>query len=369
LTSEQSPKAYLKGVNGLRSIFLIPVVLVHLIMHFDEYGLDPNILGNTIEERKLGMAVYGLGVFFGISGFLITYLLRIERGMRNTINVKRFYWRRALRILPLYYAQIFFCLGIYYIFDIEFANWDILVYYAFYVVNIPYVFGAVLPLLDHYWSLAVEEQFYIFWPWVNKMSNKQLLRFCWVSLILILVIRAILQIVSPEAILLKLIDHPWFQCMLVGAICALYYLDHKELMLKKIGNKYVQLLSWVFLVGAIPLQRGLFPLDIELTTLASCLILIGQNAEKVYFSIENRLLNYAGRISYSVYISHMSVIFLCGRLIPWESVTNTWFRYILAVITVFALTILVSHLFHIAVEKPFMKLKERKFTYVHGMKV
>jgi hypothetical protein len=60
----QNPRAYLKGINGLRSIFVVPVILLHLIMHFDEYGLDPKLFGDSIIERRLGMAVFGLGVFY-----------------------------------------------------------------------------------------------------------------------------------------------------------------------------------------------------------------------------------------------------------------------------------------------------------------
>ncbi|MFY0594213.1 MAG: acyltransferase [Roseivirga sp.] len=367
-TEKQTPKAYLKGINGLRSIFVIPVILLHLIMHFDEYGLDPQLFGESIVERRLGMAVYGLGVFFGISGFLITYLLRLEMRKRGVISIKRFYWRRALRILPLYYAQIFVSLILYKIFNIEYTNWDLLVYYGTYMVNIPYVFGGVLPLLGHYWSLAVEEQFYLFWPWVNKLSNRQLLRMCWVFLILLLTLRSALMYIQPDAIFLLIVDHPWFQCMVVGALFALYYLNYKETMLKYIGTIYCQTASWIFLLGSLVLYRGFVPFDIELTTAASCLILIGQNTKKVYFNIETPFLNYAGRISYSVYIVHMSVIFLCGELIPWELIESVFLRYTLSIMTVFGFVILVAHIFHKLIEMPFMKLKERRFTYVHGMR-
>tara|TARA_R110001592_G_scaffold145085_1_gene368571 strand:- start:59 stop:532 length:474 start_codon:yes stop_codon:yes gene_type:complete len=156
--------------------------------------------------------------------------------------------------------------------------------------------------------------------------------------------------------------------MVVGALFALYYINYKETMLKYIGTIYCQTASWVFLLVSLVLYRGFVPFDIELTTAASCLILIGQNAKKVYFNIETPFLNYAGRISYSVYIVHMSVIFLCGKLIPWESIDNILLRYTLAITTVFAFTVLVAHVCHVFIEKPFLKLKEKRFTYVHGMK-
>lgn len=368
--AHSTEKAYLKGVNAFRTIFLIPVVLAHIVKNLDQFGLDPYLLGTDENgmRRTLDIGVYGLGIFFGVSGFLITYLLRIEKGKRGAVDIKRFYVRRALRIFPMYYIQILFCVLIYWIFNIEYSKHALLIY-GFYALNIPYVYGGVLPFLGHYWTLAVEEQFYLFWPWANRMSNKQLVRFSWILLIIFLISRSWLMWMYPGHTILLVMDHPWFQCMLIGAIFALYYLDHKVILQKIAVSFWCQAGSWLLLVlASFNLVRGNIPFDYELTTIAACLILVHQNSGKVWLSLENRFFNYIGRLSYSIYIIHNAIIFLCGTLIPWEEVEHLPLRYVLVVVIVFASSTFLGHLSFKFIEKPFLRLKERKYTYVFGMK-
>lgn len=369
-TQIERSKIYLKGINGIRIIFIVPVVLSHIIMELGEFGLNPFILGKTSEgqSRVLDIGLYGLAIIFGISGFLIPYLLGLEKNKRGKVNIKKFYVRRALRIFPIYYANVLFCLLLYQVFDIDFAIFNLTII-VIYVVNIPYVFGGELPLLAHYWTLAVEEQFYLVWPWLHKFSNKQIRRACWLLLILFIIVRELLIINSPELVLLKLMNHVWFQCILIGAIFALYYLDYRALTIKVAENEWLQYACWILLIlGAFNVLSGNIPLDIELTTIAGCLIVVNQNSRKVVVSLENRLFNYLGRLTYGIYIVHYPLIFLCSRLVNWEHVSNRSFRYVLVVLTVFGISILVAHLAHKFLERPFLKLKEKKFTYVHGMK-
>lgn len=354
----------------MRAVTIIPLVLTHVIMYFDWFGLDPFILGKTDEgtPRLLDIGIYCLGIFFGISGFLITYLLRLERQKTGKVYVKRFYMRRALRIFPLYYWQILFCLMLYAIFKIEYTQRD-LVMYLFYAVNIPFLFGGVLPFLGHYWTLAVEEQFYLFWPWFNKMSNRQLLWFCWISLILFIVVRAILNTLHPQFILLKLMNHLWFQCMLIGAIFSLHYIEHRTALMKIAENTWVQVVCWLLLlIGCFNLLVEFLPLDIEITTAIGCLILLNQNSNKVFINFERKSLDYYGRLSYATYIVHIAIIFLCSELIPWEYVTNIPLRYVLVTIVIFAATTFNAHLAYKYLETPFLRLKEKKYTFVEGLK-
>ena len=363
-------KTYLKGVNGLRSLFLIPVLLSHTIHSLGDFGLDPFILGETAEGGHvvLDIGLYGVAIFFGISGFLITYLLRIERDRFKKINIKKFYIRRALRLFPLYYIQLIFCLVLYSIFEIEYTTWSLLMY-VFYAVNIPFLFGGVLPFLNHYWTLAVEEQFYLFWPWFNKLSNRQLLRFSWSLLILFLLVRAALAALYPQFILLKLMNHAWFQCILIGVIFCLYYLDHHDKLMQIAASKWTQLVCWtLFLFGSFNLLKENIVFEIELTTIAGCLIMVGQNSNNALINLETKLFNFIGRLTYGIYIVHYSMIFLASELIAWELIDNKPLRYILVVLTIFSSSILLAHLSYKFIESPFLRIKEKRFTYVHGMK-
>src|SRR5688572_28294357 len=89
---------HLRGLNGLRAFAAFAVVISHIRLAYGDFGL-PTVDG-------LLLARYGVTVFFAISGFLITYLLLQEKQTTGTVDIKSFYWRRVLRIWPLYYFYL-----------------------------------------------------------------------------------------------------------------------------------------------------------------------------------------------------------------------------------------------------------------------
>ncbi len=109
-------------------------------------------------------ATVGVSLFFVLSGYLITALLLDERSVTSRIDFRRFYIRRARRLLP----ALVILLGV-----LAVAAWvrgDLdrwlpgAVPVALYVANWGYLAGVVPPDLGHTWSLAIEEQFYLVWP-------------------------------------------------------------------------------------------------------------------------------------------------------------------------------------------------------------
>lgn len=98
-----SDKFYLPGLNGLRAIAVLMVLITHLEGFKSKAGL-PNFY-NQHWLRTLGPQ--GVNIFFTLSGFLITLLLFKEVRLSGTINIKKFYIRRVLRIWPLFYLGIF----------------------------------------------------------------------------------------------------------------------------------------------------------------------------------------------------------------------------------------------------------------------
>lgn len=105
---------------------------------------------------------YGVDVFFVLSGFLITYLLLIEKQKVGTISIKDFYIRRAYRILPIYFAFMgtVFVITLITAFKISGQHWaQLLTFTANYKIE-----EAVPGPVAHIWSLSVEEQFYLAWP-------------------------------------------------------------------------------------------------------------------------------------------------------------------------------------------------------------
>jgi peptidoglycan/LPS O-acetylase OafA/YrhL len=144
-------------VEGLRAIAVVLVLLYHA-------GL-PGLPGGFI----------GVDVFFVISGFLITGLLVAELEKRNTISLTRFYARRAKRLLPAAAVVLVTTTFLVWAFTPR-HRWDAtggdIMAAALYMVNwrfadrsVDYLAEGIAPSpVQHYWSLAVEEQFYFIWP-------------------------------------------------------------------------------------------------------------------------------------------------------------------------------------------------------------
>src|SRR3954454_11242103 len=137
---------YIRALDGIRGIAILLVILFHYTL------------------VSCGWA--GVQLFFVLSGFLITSILVSEADVPLKLYLQRFYWRRSLRIFPLYFGYVA-VLGI-----------------CFALTGTPKVFGRFWPSLltytlnfqrlwpdfpnnvyfGHFWSLAVEEQFYLVWP-------------------------------------------------------------------------------------------------------------------------------------------------------------------------------------------------------------
>ncbi len=146
----------LPGLDGLRGIAVLAVIIYHADVSL--------LVGGFL----------GVDVFFVLSGFLITSLLIDELTQTNTVDRARFYMRRIRRLMPALFLVLFFSVLVSGLFVLDAAyhvrrdlpwaitfvlNWSYLFFEQSYFVNI-----SRPPLLQHLWSLSVEEQFYVIWP-------------------------------------------------------------------------------------------------------------------------------------------------------------------------------------------------------------
>lgn len=146
-------------LDGIRGAAILMVIFHHVHLAYRPTG-------------RFDCGFWGVQIFFMLSGFLITTLLLREREATGNIRLGHFYIRRTLRIFPVYYLVLgLYCALVYGLEqDVQEAQefWRNLPYFLTYTYNlvIPSRHDRVIFFLA--WSLAVEEQFYLVWPWLVK---------------------------------------------------------------------------------------------------------------------------------------------------------------------------------------------------------
>jgi len=334
---------YIKGFDSLRAISILMVMISHLLP-----------AGYAFYETRLWIVVSGdtgVRIFFTLSGFLITSLLLKEKDKNGNINFKNFFARRFIRLLPpllLFYAiiVIFMSTG-----DIQ-STWVGLVYSLFYIYNFVHHSHYTVEL-GHTWSLGVEEQYYLIWPFlVNYFRKKKLyiyvfLMFCIVA-----------SFVLPDlGISNNYHTKRWFfpaaAPIFIGSLFAVLNEKKKGKWSTYFKNKsIVTLAAAVLFIYPIYSLKSLLILSpvIQAIGVALFLVWILYNQEHRFTQLlNNKPMQYIGKISYGIYV--YQGFFL--RTGPGGSLSVQ--HYPLNIILVFLIAILSYELY----EKRVMKLKKR----------
>lgn len=153
------------SLDGFRAISILLVLYGHL---YGTRGYPSSTFGSAMQW--LGdVAHLGVLVFFIISGFLITWLLMGERAQSGHISLKNFYLRRSLRIFPAMYTLMLALLIATWLGWVQLEGRDFafaMTYTVNYFPNHPWQIG-------HLWSLAIEEQFYLLWPFALLLLRER----------------------------------------------------------------------------------------------------------------------------------------------------------------------------------------------------
>ncbi len=359
---ESNSKVYLDGLNGIRAIAAMAVVISHITLHLADFKLNPYIFGRLADgsPRGLLLAGYGVNMFFALSGFLITYLLLLEKEKKGKINIRFFYVRRVLRIWPLYYLFIIICLIVMYYAGSRVSSTTLL-FYVFYAPNIPFILGTYIPVLAHYWSLGVEEQFYLFWPWCVAKTKKNLDKFIFAGIMLFFVLKLVLRYFAPggdHSLLFMFLNVTRFHCMMIGALGAVLFVKNNVVVMKLCTHMVSQILAWAVIVATAVNQFHIASvLDGEFISVITVVIILGQ-ATKV-----NRLINlqagipdFLGKISYGIYVYHPLIIWGLSFLFANMAITGV-LKYLIIYCSTIVATIITAYLSYNYFEKWFLKLK------------
>lgn len=166
--------------------------------------------------------VVGVVTFFTLSGFLITGLLQGELSRQGRINLKWFYVKRGIRLLPALLALVSIWVSVQLV-----SGSDVLAVLKSALISIAYVANLPLgidPSLGHLWTLATEEQFYLLWPLLLTLAYKKsrvgALLFLLVLFDLILLVAS--ASVAPKVEAIYILPTSWATCLLIGAAAKIY---------------------------------------------------------------------------------------------------------------------------------------------------
>lgn len=338
---------YFKQLDGIRGVAVLLVILYHWL---------PSV--KIIHNWNFGPN--GVLIFFVLSGFLITRILLIEKDKQKGVTTifKKFYYNRILRIFPIYYLLLFFLFAL----NFETVRKEIL-WHFFYGSNILYVLNQKYSNgLSHLWSLSVEEQFYIVWPFFVLLISKTKEKWFFILSIIIGIFFNLLltnSFVNGSLLMPARVDaFGW------GGLLAYIHLRHKDF--NATLNKYLFILPFVVLLF---IAMNLFSFG-KYSTLSSsvfyiiCFFFIGKGVVGYKGVLGKFLINrpliFIGKISYGIYLYHNLMQWLVPYFakmlgIPFPSQDKEFLRFIIY----FVFTIIVSTLSWYIIEKPINTLKKR----------
>ena len=346
---------HLTGLNGIRAIAAIAVVVSHINLGLGEFNL-PAI-------ASLDLAGHGVTMFFALSGFLITYLLLHEK-QKQEIDIQKFYIRRLLRIWPLYFLYLFISVWVSYQAGVSKEPFpSSLIYYILLAANVPFIFGGILPFIAHLWSIGVEEQFYLFWPWIMKKTKRKTLK----AVIAFAFVYILLRLIG------RLIEYKWgnpypylvihvtrFDCMAIGGIGAILFYKQNRLFMQIVYLRVAQIVSWlVILLLAFNKFHVASIIDPEIISVITVIIIVNVCSNSgTLIRLDNFLFNFLGKISYGIYVIHPLIIFLYARILNSLNLPITA-KYLLVYTGVLTLTVAIAYFSYEFYEKRFITLKDK----------
>lgn len=352
-------RIYYPALDELRGIAIILVILVH----------------NFSFIKLFAFGWIGVDLFFVLSGFLITDILLRTAGSKKWLY--HFYLRRFLRIFPLYYFSLLLFLYIIpNVFSIPNISYYLnhQIWFWTYLQNWLYIakFPRGIPLLTHFWSLAVEEQFYIIWPvLILLLKDLRRLLICILGLFALIIMVRIVLFYSPIDRSVDFIFNSFSRIdgLCVGCLLAILNLLNRQLLVRGfkkvifllIGCNLLYLLLRYLLnlplpytpfLGA-PSVAILFGLIVCYTILHGHIPLLKKSA----------ILTFFGKISYALYIFHWPVYILTSSYLisvfRLAFPNSLFFAQLLAALLCTLFAVIISTISFYTFERFFIKLKNR----------
>jgi peptidoglycan/LPS O-acetylase OafA/YrhL len=355
-------RRFMPELDVLRGIAVLGVLFFHGFRA--EYGELPFTGACRILVLATQPGALGVNLFFVLSGFLITGILLDSRPRPD--YYRRFYTRRALRILPAYYSLLIL-LGVLHQASAAFLGLSFV-----YLSNVTSLFGVSM---DYHplWSLAVEEHYYIVWPSVvRKLRARSLALFSLALCILVPVARAVSfhygHMLGGEW-------YTWFAAdgLAEGSLLAIVLRSSISRKQATAGGAFLLTTASVLLIADAPFgmlsRQTMLGASLQLTLVntffAGCLLLflvLGTSSRK--WLVNSTILAFFGYISYGLYLIHPMMFRIydkvTGRFWPWlEPSVGHFGLIVLRFAVVSATAIGLSYISREYYEEWFLRRKER----------
>lgn len=362
---------FFKNLDALRFLAFLGVFTAHTLPVKDNPDGASQV--SDLLVHAFSFSYLGVPFFFTLSSFLITYRL-LEEQASDRIHLVRFYLKRGLRIWPIYFLLIGICFIIIpSLFSV--LGWEkpalpdiypfIFFWSNFYMIDHGMSFISALTVL---WSLAIEEQFYIFWGAMLTYCSRYLM-----LLICILLVASVvfcyyyLYGANNKPMNLKIHSLYALPNFCLGAFIAVVCQSKKTVFtfLKSLPNLFYASVYVLLIAYYVFQNMGVTDFDIVVTAVfnSTCygLILFDQtfNDKRLFNAGRFKITNYLGKISYGLYIYHLLIVTAMMKafnfFIPGQKLST---NIIHALITL-AATILVSAISYRYFESYFLRLKDK----------
>jgi len=350
---------YFPSLNGIRAVCALMVVKIHVHWSF----------AGSASTSMLDRGFLGVDMFFIISGFLIVTLLLRERDANGRIDLRQFYVRRTLRIFPIYYLLVAILLLIALAsYGHSSRTWDLYKWsFPVFLLYLQDFVPVFLGVLYHTWSLAMEEQFYLAWPSVEKF-----LRRAWIVPLLLGLLAlneacnldvfhdAIAALYGPEGPR-RPIFLITFAPILLGVLAAhaMHHPRSGRVLATLLGNRWMPPLFLALAMLVCESTATLRGLPYACVHLLFCLALLAMviNPRGVFArTLQSRPLFYLGSISYGIYLYHTMIIWLFDRVCDARHVhPAAWLQFVV----VATLAIAVAGVSFRYFETPVMRRRHR----------
>jgi peptidoglycan/LPS O-acetylase OafA/YrhL len=352
----RSKRVYFPGLNALRFYAATSVVIAHISHNFGEMRTRPahypllNAL--TLDAQS------AVNLFFVLSGFLITYLLLEEQSETGAVSVRQFYVRRILRIWPLYYLTAFVGFGaLPILLGPTYALWSPPALKVILVLFLLANLASPLGPLQHLWSIGLEEQFYLVWPWVVRRPHS-FLRVVGGILILKVVLAPVVEMFNSDA-MTQLFLGLRFECMSIGALGAYLYF-RKSAWLKLVYSPLARVIALVGIVILALVDVSLTEPMILLTSIVFIVLILNMATnERSWITLETPVLNKLGQMSYGIYMYHYPLLYVVIFILRSLSVQEGDAYSLILYVTTICGTLVLATVSYRWFEMPFLQLKTR----------